>query len=64
MAPKQETATKYHLVLTDGTERDVTGYTLVITPCGALAIEAKTGDALVAYAPGMWKLAENERKDE
>jgi hypothetical protein len=62
-APKESSLQSFHIVLADGTERDVKGSALQIIGSGALVIENPDAGA-VAYAPGTWKLCELERKDD
>jgi hypothetical protein len=54
---------KYHLVLKDGVERDVTGAE-AMTRDGALIIYNKEGDPKVMYGHGQWQLCELESQDE
>ena len=64
MTPKTtDNPHKYHVVLSDGTERDVPGRD-VHTHDGALIIDNAAGEAAVLYAPGQWMLCELERRDD
>ena len=54
---------KYHLVLADGSERDITAEGMEIEE-GSLIFKDSYGDILVVYAPDTWVLCEQERKDD
>jgi hypothetical protein len=54
---------KYHIILTDGKERDVTGSGMEVRD-GALTIENIDGEPMVIYAAGAWTLVETSRKDD
>ena len=57
-------AHKYHLVLADGSERDLTAYSYRIEANGALSLYASNEDKIASYAEGQWHLIEQERKDD
>lgn len=63
--PGQDTLAphSYHLVLTNGDERNVTG-TLVHVQDGALIIRNAQGAHVVTYAAGSWQYVELERQDD
>lgn len=69
MAKKStEAATRnYHLMLMDGTERNVAGTTLSVSD-GALVVDGVVGSArntpVLLCAPGTWKMIEVERLDD
>ena len=54
----------FHLVLADGSERDVTGDDFEVQSSGALVITGHAGAIVVAYAPDAWHLCEPERQDD
>lgn len=54
----------FHLVLQDGTERDITAALQTVEANGALVYRNKGGEALVIYAAGFWNASEVERKDD
>lgn len=53
----------FHVVLADGTERDIKGDDLSVD-AGCLLVRNHEGHAAVIYAPGTWKAAELERRDD
>jgi|KBSMisStaDraftv2_1062788.scaffolds.fasta_scaffold00662_12 hypothetical protein len=53
----------YHLVLADGSERDVKGHDINAHD-GALIVLNNERGAVVMYAAGQWRMAELERKDD
>jgi hypothetical protein len=55
---------KYHLVLGDGEERDVTADTVNITATGALMLSNSSGELVVCYAHGSWVMVEVETRDD
>lgn len=55
---------KFHVVLADGSERDVTGEAANVVGGGALVITSASDEELVMYAAGAWTLCEQERKDD
>lgn len=56
---------RYHLVLADGSERDVTGTDARVVDGGALEIRnSDRGGEQVLYAAGAWRLCELERQDD
>jgi hypothetical protein len=57
-------AHSFHLILADGSERDVKGAAQTVEANGALVVRNNDGEALVVYASGAWTLAERERKDD
>lgn len=57
----------YHLVLADGSERNIRAGSVKVEVNGALSFSSgQQGSAslVVAYAPGQWKAVEVERKDD
>lgn len=53
----------FHIVLRDGTERDVKGLDAKVQD-GALVIRGANKQDTVLYAEGVWSMCEVERKDE
>jgi len=53
---------KFHIVLTSGEERDVTGKEAKVRD-GALVITNNSEEAVI-YAAGQWVMCELERKDD
>jgi hypothetical protein len=61
----QEAAThKYHITLTDGSERDLIAHGYSVEASGALSLFGAKDDKTVTYAPGVWTYIEQERKDD
>jgi hypothetical protein len=54
---------RFHVVLADGTERDVVADDYD-TAAGVLTFLNAKQRAVVAYAPGVWKLVEHESRDD
>lgn len=54
---------RYHLVLVDGTERDLNAYDLDVTR-GVLSMKNVDDEVIVAYAEGTWRYVEVERQDD
>ena len=54
---------KYHVVLVDGTERDITAAELILDN-GAIIFRSDYGEPTVVYAPDTWVMVELERKDD
>ena len=56
----------YHVVLADGSERDIKADTVAISEGGVLSFHRKDSnqELLVAYAPDTWVLCELERRDD
>jgi hypothetical protein len=55
---------KYHIVLANGSERDITGSEAIVRD-GALIIKSSGADEEgVIYAAGQWTMCELERKDD
>jgi hypothetical protein len=54
---------RYHLVLANGSERDVNASDLVVQD-GALVFTNPNREILVVYAPDTWVAAEVERLDD
>ena len=53
----------YHVILADGTERDIKAESVAIGAAGDL--ELRNGrEVIVAYAPAAWRMVEVERKDD
>lgn len=61
---KTPTPRKYHVVLTDGTERTLTADDAYSRDTGALVLVNASGAAKVMYAPGRWHYVELETQDE
>jgi hypothetical protein len=57
------TVRKFHVVLEDGSERDVTGKDAKVRD-GALVISGGNSEEAVIYAAGKWVMCELERKDD
>jgi hypothetical protein len=55
---------KYHVVLTDGTERTITASSAESSSGGALMLFDADGDVRVSYAPGTWTYVELETQDD
>jgi len=53
----------FHIVLKDGTERNVRAREIRESATGALHLENEK-ETQVIYAPGEWKMAETEQKDD
>lgn len=53
----------FHVVMTNGSERDVKGTDFKVTE-GSLVIRGVAKQDVVAYAPGVWAMIEVERKDD
>lgn len=53
----------YHVVLTDGSERNLTAEDIQVESNGTLWFINGT-ERVVAYAPGAWQLVEIERLDD
>jgi hypothetical protein len=57
----------YHIILMDGTERNVRAEAVEVSPAGVLAFSNAAGkgrELQVAYAPQQWKMVEVERQDD
>lgn len=63
MAPKKTPLHKFHLVLADNTERDLTGASFTVHD-GSLVLLDGDKDATVAYAPNAWRYCERESRDD
>lgn len=55
---------KYHLVLSDGSERDVRAEDANIVEGGALVFMNANAEPVIAYAHGSWRLCEVEARDD
>ena len=53
----------YHVILNDGTERNIRASEIEINPSGALQF-SNDDEVIVAYGAGAWKMVEVERKDD
>jgi hypothetical protein len=53
---------KYHIVLANGTERDVVGSEANVRD-GCLIVQGTTDNSVI-YAAGQWHMCELERKDD
>jgi hypothetical protein len=60
---KTDAPRKYHVVLTDGTERTIAA-SHVRSHDGALSLLDGDGDERIAFAPGTWKYVELETVDD
>lgn len=54
---------RYHLVLVDGTERDLKAYDVDVTR-GVLTLKNSDDEVIVAYSEGSWRYVEVERVDD
>ena len=54
---------KYHVILADGTERDIIASEIILDN-GSLVFRSDYGDPTVVYAPDTWVMVEVERKDD
>lgn len=59
-----EITRSYHVVLGDGTERNIMSADLEIQENGVLAFIREHGNVTVAYAPGAWRMVEVETRDD
>jgi hypothetical protein len=59
-----EPRTRYHLMLTDKTERDITAEDYEVDHNGALTFTRGDGGRVITYAPGAWTYVEVESKDD
>lgn len=55
---------KYHIVLSDASERDLVAHYYNVEANGALSLFGAKDDKTVTYAPGVWTYIEQERKDD
>jgi hypothetical protein len=53
----------YHVILTDGSERNVRADLATVDATGSLVFENGT-ERIMVYAPGTWTMCELERKDD
>lgn len=61
---KGKSMNKYHLVLANGSERDITAESVEVEN-GTLILKGQySGEPVVIYAPGTWLGCEVERKDD
>jgi len=56
--------TRYHLMLADKTERNVTADDYEVGQNGALTFTRTDGNQVITYAPGTWTYVEVEAKDD
>lgn len=53
----------YHVILSDGEERDIRAEEIAVSDSGSLLF-LNGSEVVVAYGAGAWKMVEVERKDD
>jgi hypothetical protein len=53
----------YHVILADGSERDIRAEEIAVADSGSLLF-LNGSEVIIAYGPGSWKMVEVERKDD
>lgn len=55
---------KFHVILTDRTERDITADEVEFHQNGSISFINEKGWRIITYAPGEWVMVEKEARDD